>query len=312
MSVEIIGACPALRRVLRLIEQVAATEATLLVTGESGTGKELVARAVHDQSPRRDRPFVALNCAAMPANLLESELFGHVRGAFTDARRSRTGLFVQAQHGTIFLDEIGEMPLEMQAKLLRALQERTVRPVGADVEVPFEARVVTATNRELELDVAEGRFRRDVYYRINVVQIHVPALRERGADVLMLAEHFLERHAARAGKVVQGLAREAASRLMTYDWPGNVRELENCVERAVTLAHGPLITLEELPDRIRDHRVVPISRPVRADLVTLAELQRRYILEVLHTVGGNKSRAAAILGIDRRSLYRRLEQMAKA
>jgi two-component system response regulator HydG len=313
MTHVILGDSPALRRVLHLIEQVAATEATVLVTGESGTGKELVARAIHDRSTRAEHSFVAVNCAAVPVNLLESELFGHARGAFTDARRARSGLFVHAASGTVFLDEIGEMPLDMQAKLLRALQERTVRPVGSDQEVPFEARVITATNRDLEADAADQRFRRDLYYRINVVQIHVPPLRERDGDVLVLAEHFLGRHAARLGKPLGPLGRDVASTLRSYDWPGNVRELENCIERAVALARGRHIAPDDLPERIRDSPCLTAGageRPAFAELITLAEMQRRYIRHVLAAVGGNKSRAAAILGIDRRSLYRRLDQMS--
>ena len=240
----------------------------MLVTGESGTGKELVARALHNLSPRREQPFVAVNCAAMPAPLLESELFGHVRGAFTDAKRSRAGLFVQAGAGTIFLDEIGEMPIEMQVKLLRVLQERKVRPVGGDEEVPFEARVITATNRDLETEVEEKRFREDLFYRINVVAIPVPPLRARAGDILLLAQYFLKRIAGRTNKPVQGICGPAARLLMDYDWPGNVRELENCMERAVALCRLDEITVDDLPAKIQEHQsskiVITTESPGRA------------------------------------------------
>jgi two-component system response regulator HydG len=308
-----IGVSPAIERVKELVAQVADSDTTVLITGESGTGKELVARAVHDLGPRRDAPFVAINCAAMPANLLESELFGHVKGAFTDARQSRAGLFIQAGRGTLFLDEIGEMPLEMQAKLLRVLQERKVRPVGGDVEAVIEARLVTATNRDLETEVEEGRFRGDLYYRVNVVQIAVPPLRARQGDVLTLAQHFLVRIAERSGKPVVGIAAPAARKLVEYDWPGNVRELENCVERAVTLTRMSEIGIDDLPDRIREHRSASlVVGDDPTDLVTLAEMERRYVRKVLAAVGGNKTQAARILGLDRRSLYRRLDDGDKA
>ena len=305
----IVGDSPAIRELTSLIQQVADNDATVLITGESGTGKELVARAIHAQSPRKDAPFVAVNCAAMPASLLESELFGHVRGAFTDAKRSRPGLILQAANGTLFLDEIGEMPLEMQAKLLRVLQERTVRPVGGDQEVPFEARLVTATNRDLEVEVEEKRFREDLFYRINVVHIAVPPLRARQGDVLALAQYFLRKIAERTGKSVEGLMPEAAQRLLDYDWPGNVRELENCMERAVALTRTSEVSSDSLPDKIRNHKssrlVIDAADP--SELITLAEMEKRYVRRVLAACGGNKTQAARILGIDRRSLYRRLE-----
>jgi two-component system, NtrC family, response regulator AtoC len=306
----IAGTSPAIRETVELIRRVADSDATVLVTGESGTGKELVARAIHNLSPRRDQPFVAINCAAMPAPLLESELFGHVRGAFTDAKHGRAGLFVQARGGTMFLDEIGEMPIEMQVKLLRVLQERKVRPVGSDEEVPFEARIVCATNKDLESEVEEKRFREDLFYRVNVVAIPVPPLRARGGDILLLAQYFLKRIAARSHKPVQGISSPAARLLMDYDWPGNVRELENCMERAVALCRLDEITVDDLPAKIQEHhssRIV-ISTDSPAELITLDEMERRYVRQVLGAVGGNKTHAARILGIDRRSLYRRLEE----
>jgi len=306
----IAGSSPAIRETIEMIRRVADSDATVLVTGESGTGKELVARALHSLSSRRDQPFVAVNCAAMPAPLLESELFGHLRGAFTDAKRSRAGLFVQAGGGTIFLDEIGEMPIEMQVKLLRVLQERKVRPVGGDEEVPFEARVVTATNRDLETEVDEKRFREDLFYRINVVAIPVPPLRARAGDILSLAQYFLKRIAGRTNKPVQGISSPAARLLMDYDWPGNVRELENCMERAVALCRLDEITVDDLPAKVQEHQSskIVITTESPGELITLDEMERRYVRQVLNAVGGNKTHAARILGIDRRSLYRRLEE----
>ncbi|HMG24607.1 MAG TPA: sigma-54 dependent transcriptional regulator [Kofleriaceae bacterium] len=306
----IAGGSPAIRETIEMIRRVSDSDATVLVTGESGTGKELVARALHRLSPRAAEPFVAVNCAAMPAPLLESELFGHVRGAFTDAKRSRAGLFVQAGAGTIFLDEIGEMPIEMQVKLLRVLQERKVRPVGGDEEVPFEARVVTATNRDLETEVEEKRFREDLFYRINVVAIPVPPLRARAGDILLLAQYFLKRIAARTSKPVQGISGPAARLLMDYDWPGNVRELENSMERAVALCRLDEITVDDLPSKVQEHQSskIVITTESPGELITLDEMERRYVRQVLNAVGGNKTHAARILGIDRRSLYRRLEE----
>jgi DNA-binding NtrC family response regulator len=305
----IAGTSVALRETTRLVRQVAESDATVLITGESGTGKELVARALHDLSPRRDEPFVAINCGAMPAPLLESELFGHVRGAFTDAKTSRGGLFLQAGEGTIFLDEVGEMPLEMQVKLLRVLQERTVRPVGGDEEVPFSARVVTATNRDLATEVEERRFREDLFYRINVVAIPVPPLRERTADVVVLARYILERIAKRTGKPVLELSGEAGRKLTEYDWPGNVRELENSIERAVAMSGAGPILVEHLPAKIQNYESarIEINLENSAEMITLDEMERRYVRQVLEAVRGNKTHAARVLGIDRRSLYRRLE-----
>ncbi|MDQ3364535.1 MAG: sigma-54 dependent transcriptional regulator [Myxococcota bacterium] len=303
------GASPALRETTTLVRRVAGSDATVLITGESGTGKELVARALHELSPRRTEPFVAINCGAMPAPLLESELFGHVRGAFTDAKSSRPGLFLQAGAGTIFLDEVGEMPLEMQVKLLRVLQQRTVRPVGGDEEVAFHARVVTATNRDLTTEVEEQRFREDLFYRINVVAIPVPPLRDRGGDVPLLARHMLERIAARNGKPVVELGVDAARKLMDYSWPGNVRELENCIERACAVCGGGPILPTHLPAKIQNYqptRIELVSNDATA-MITLEEMERRYVRQVLDSLNGNKTHAARVLGIDRRSLYRRLE-----
>jgi two-component system response regulator HydG len=311
----IVGDSPVMRELARVVRRVALNDASVLITGESGTGKEQVARALHNLDPnRRDHPFVAVNCGAMPASLLESELFGHVRGAFTDAKSSRDGLFVQAGRGTILLDEIGEMPLEMQAKLLRVLQQRTVRPVGGDDEIVFDARVVAATNRDLETDVDEGRFREDLFHRINVVAIPLPPLRARTGDILILANALIERAAARRCTFVHGISRRAAQLLVDYDWPGNVRELENCLERAVALARGSEIDVDDLPRKIVEHQATrfELSTTSGSPMLTLDEMQYRYVRQVLAAVGGNKTQAAQLLGIDRRSIYRRLEPPPKA
>lgn len=299
-----------MRRVYDLLCRVSATETSLLVTGESGTGKELVAREVHAESDRAGRPFVAVNCAAMPRSLLESELFGHVKGAFTDAKAARKGLFEQAEGGTVLLDEIGEMPLEMQPKLLRVLQERRVRPIGSHEEVPFDTRLIAATNSDLESEVEKGRFRQDLYYRLNVVQIAVPPLRERGNDILLLAQHFIESVSMRLEKRVSGVSSEAAKKLLEYDWPGNVRQLENCMERAVTLTRLDRILLDDLPEKIRTYEGAGCTS-VDLDpehLPSLEEVERRHITRVLAATSGNKTQAAKVLGLDRRTLYRKLER----
>ncbi|HWM87508.1 MAG TPA: sigma 54-interacting transcriptional regulator, partial [Kofleriaceae bacterium] len=265
---------------------------------------------LHDRSQRRDGPFVAINCAAVPETLLESELFGHARGAFTDARTARAGLFAQAGGGTLFLDEIGELPLGLQPKLLRALQERRVRPLGGEGEISVDARLVAATNRDLESAVAERAFREDLYYRINVIHIELPPLRARSNDVLLLAQHFLERCASAAGKHIQGISPAAADRLVNYSWPGNVRELQNCIERAVALAQYDTVVVEDLPEKIRayQHSHVVVAGQDPSELVSMEELERRYIHRVLEAVGGNKTLAARILGFDRTTLYRKLER----
>jgi DNA-binding NtrC family response regulator len=307
---EIIGNSPPMGRVFDLLDRVSDSEATVLVTGESGTGKELVARALHQRSRRSEGPFVAINCAALPENILESELFGHVRGAFTDAKLAKPGLLVTATGGTLFLDEIGEMTPSTQVKLLRALQERTVRPVGGDQEVPFDARIVAATNRDLETDVAENRFREDLYYRVNVVRVHVPPLRARGNDILLIAQAFIERFAKQSGRAVRGLSSQAAEKLLAYEWPGNVRELQNCVERGVALTQFEQLNVDDLPEKVRDYRATQLVLPTEnpAELLSLDELERRYVLRVLRAMNGNKTLTAQVLGLDRRTLYRRLER----
>ena len=309
----LIGSSAALRDLTAMIRKVADVDATVLITGESGTGKELVARALHDlSSSRRGAPFVAMNCGAVPPNLLESELFGHVRGAFTDAKTSRPGLFLQAGNGTIFLDEIGEMPLEMQVKLLRVLQQRTVRPVGGDEEIAFDARVIAATNRDLETEIEEGRFREDLYYRVNVVPISVPPLRARGGDVVVLAKFLLDKIAKRNGKTAPVINAEATRKLVAYEWAGNVRELENSIERAMAICGGTEIDASHLPTKIQNYQParLELSTEEPSEMITLEEMERRYVRQVLASVNGNKTHAARVLGIDRRSLYRRLEESA--
>jgi transcriptional regulator with PAS, ATPase and Fis domain len=305
----IVGRSDSVRHMADIVERVAETDTNVLITGESGTGKELVARAIHERSNRRG-PFLAVNCAALPETLLESELFGHARGAFTDARAARSGLFVEADQGTLLLDEIAEMPLGMQAKMLRALQERKVRPLGTGQEIPFDARIIAATNRNLETEVEAKRFREDLYYRINVVRIDVPPLRARSNDVLVLAQHFLERAATRSGKQVQRLGQLVAEKLTDYDWPGNVRELENCMERAVALARFDEVTVEDLPEKIRRHQPTEFH-PTSSDpleLPSMQDVEDRHLRRVLAAVGGNKTLAAKILRLDRRTLYRKLKK----
>ncbi len=311
---ELLGDSPPMRRVYEMLDRMVDSDATVLIAGESGTGKEIVARTLHARGPRRDGPFVAVNCAAVPDTLLESELFGHARGAFTDARQARIGLFQRAHGGTLFLDEIGELSLALQPKLLRVLQERTIRPLGADQEIPFDVRLVTATNRDLESAVEEQRFRQDLYFRVNVLRIHLPPLRARGGDVLLLAQEFLDRVAARTGKRVTGISPDAAERLLSYAWPGNVRELQNCIERAVALTRYTDIAVEDLPEAIRDYRPdqLLIASDNPAQLPPMEEVERRYIRRVMQAVRGNKTLAAQVLGFDRRTLYRKLERFGDA
>jgi two-component system, NtrC family, response regulator AtoC len=307
----LVGDSPSMRKVHDTVARVAETDATVLVTGESGTGKELVARDVHRRSKRAEGPFVAINCAALPETLLESELFGHVKGAFTDAKATKRGLFAEAGGGTLFLDEIGEMPPGMQAKLLRALEEKSVRPVGGTTEIGFDARLVAATNRDVESLVASGKFREDLYYRINVVQVPLPPLRARGNDVLVLAQHFIHRLAEPMGKKVSGFSSAVAERLVSYVWPGNVRELQNCIERAIALARFEELTVEDLPSKVRDYKpasFVVVATEDPTDLVTMEEVEHRYIKRVMEAVGQNKTQAAKILGFDRTTLYRKLDR----
>jgi DNA-binding NtrC family response regulator len=314
----IIGKSAAMQSMFALIRRLSGSSASVLVTGASGTGKELVAKSLHFNSTRRDRPFVPLNCAAIPETLLESELFGYKRGAFTDARSDRAGIFVEADGGTIFLDEIAELSPALQAKLLRVLQEGEIRPLGAARSQKVDVRVVAATNKDLEENLTSGAFRQDLFYRLNVIHIHLPALRDRADDILPLAEHFLASSASKAGKDVRAFHESAKKALLAYGWPGNVRELENVVERAVALVEGPLVRVDDLPPLapVRDRR--PPEGEAEQDPfavalgrgLTLAELERDYIMKVVAAEGGNKTRAAQRLGLDRKTLYRKLEEYA--
>jgi two-component system response regulator HydG len=307
---ELIGESLPMQRLFELVASVGPSDASVLICGETGTGKEIVARALHKRSRRAQGPFIAISCAAMPEALLESELFGHVRGAFTDARADRTGLFVQASGGTLFLDEIGDMPLGLQPKLLRALQERSVRPIGGDAEVSMDVRIIAATHQDLEALVREGQFREDLYFRVNVICIELPPLRARENDVLLVAQHYVKHFADRSGKKVLGISSPAAERLLAYSWPGNVRELQNCTERAVALTRYEEITVEDLPVQIRNYSRsrVPLVGDDPSELVPMEEIEKRYILKVIEAVGGNKSLAAEILGFDRKTLYRKMER----
>lgn len=317
---EMIGQCAAMRELFTLVERVATTSSSVLVVGESGTGKELVARAIHRRSERRERAFVAVNCAALPENLLESVLFGHVRGAFTDAREDKEGLFVQADGGTLFLDEVGDLPLSLQPKLLRVLEEQQVRPVGGERPIDIDVRIVAATHRDLEAAVQRGEYREDLFFRLDVIELNIPPLRERGRDILLLAQHFVEHFAGQADRQVVGLNAEAGRALMQYDWPGNIRELRNYMERAVVLAVHKEITPEDLPPKVRSARRARPQKHNSADLLALQselrdgglpsikELEARYIAFVLGQVRGNKSEAAQILGFDRTTLYRKIDR----
>ncbi len=307
---ELIGTSSSMKEIYNLLERISESDASVLITGESGTGKELVARSLHKRSSRGEGPFVAINCSAVPANLLESELFGHVKGAFTDAQVSRKGLFIEADKGTLFLDEISEMPVSLQAKLLRVLEERKVRPVGGNQEIPFDARLIAATNKDLESVVDDGGFREDLFYRINVIKIEMPPLRLRGNDILILAQYFVNHYARLSGKAVQGIADAAAEKLLYYSWPGNVRELRNAVEHAVALTQFDKLGVEDLPEKIQKYHSsqIFVESNDPAELIPMAEIEKRYILHVLRATGGNRTMAANVLGLDRKTLYRKLEQ----
>jgi two-component system response regulator HydG len=299
-----VGHSPAWRDVLRLAETVAPTDSTVLITGESGTGKEVVARYIHDLSTRQEESFRSINCGALPESLLESELFGHVKGAFTGAVKDKEGLFTAARRGTFFLDEIGETTPSTQVKLLRVLQQREVIPVGATEAVPVETRLLAATNRDLEEEIRRGSFRADLFYRLNVIAVHLPPLRQRGDDILLLAEAFLAR-SARGGEPKQ-LAPGTRDALLAYGWPGNVRELENALERAVILTSGGVIEAEALPARVTERRAEPLLSDRPPATPTMEAIERAYIQWVLQAEAGNKSRAAEVLGIDPSTLYRKL------
>lgn len=299
-----IGTSPAMQQIYQMILKVSGKRHPVLILGESGTGKELVARAIHAYGPMPDKPFIPVDCGALTPNLIESELFGHVRGAFTGAMQSRTGLLAAAGGGTVLLDEIGELPIELQAKLLRALQEREIRPLGSNDPVPLRARVIAATNRNLEAAVEKGTFRQDLYFRLNVVSLIIPPLRDRKTDIPALAQSFIERHSGQADGIT-GFSPEAMDRMMSYSWPGNVRELENCVQRALALGSGPLLELKDLPPvmlgTIRSH-----AEP--GEPHTLEDLERRAIMNAIEKAGGDRLRAAKLLGIGKTTIYRKLKE----
>lgn len=312
----LVGQSAAMRKLFSVIERVAPTEASVLITGATGTGKELAARAIHDLSPRRDAAFVDINCSAIPETLIEAELFGHQRGTFTGAHENRSGLFEKASGGTLFLDEVDALNLSAQAKLLRVLQERTVRRIGARANIAIDVRIISATNCDLAQAVASGRFRPDLYYRLRVLPLHLPELCTRTGDVSLLVDHFLRMKSERQGRLtVPRFTAEAMRTLTDYPWPGNVRELENVIEYALALGNGEELSVEDLPLELTQSPVQAnpddfreLLQAYMTDAVPLAEIEKRYILSVLQQFGGNQVRAAAALGIDRSKLYRRLRQ----
>jgi two-component system, NtrC family, response regulator HydG len=295
----------AMRTVMALVDRAALRDTPVLLIGESGTGKELLARALHKKGPRVAGPFVAVNCSAIPETLLESELFGHRKGAFTDARDDQRGLFQLADGGSIFLDEIGDMAPALQGKLLRVLQEKEVHPLGSPKPVPIDVRIITATHRDLTALVAEGRFRQDLLYRINVIEVRVPPLRERSDDLEPLVRDLLEQYGAKLGKQNCSVSAEAMAVLRRHTWPGNVRELQNVIERALVLGTGTVIGLEDLPESVRD---APPSDAGRVGGRRLADVEREHIVHTLRAVAGNKAAAARVLGLNRKTLYRKLTQ----
>ena len=322
----LVGRSPAMEKLYRILSKVAYSSHPVLILGESGTGKELIARSIHANGPNASRPFIPVDCGSLVPTLIESELFGHVKGAFTGANRAKTGLLVAADHGTVFLDEIGELPLDLQAKLLRALQEREVRPVGATHSVAISARIVAATNRDLAAMVQSGRFRKDLYFRLNVVNIRVPALRERKPDIPLLAAHVLDRMRRENG-LTYTFADDALRLLMEYDWPGNVRELEHAIERACALSSGPVLHIGDFPTQMQDHRLHAV--PEGADeltwrstaagppgeesgsghgVVSIAEMEKQAILNTIRQLKGDKLMAAKLLGIGKTTLYRKLKE----
>ncbi len=307
---QLIGNSTAFRKVLNQIAEVSSSRATVLITGESGTGKELVSRAIHFNSPRRSKPFVVVNCAAVPEGLLESELFGHAKGAFTGAISSRQGRFAAADGGSLFLDEIGDMPMAIQAKVLRVLQQKAFEPVGSTRTVEVDVRIVAATHKDLRRSVEEGAFRQDLFYRLNVYPIELPPLRHRGDDVQILASHFLRQHAESMGKKLVGFTPAARSAITAYRWPGNVRELENCIERAVIVAGGSTIDLPDLPPYVFEHPSRLRDRELPPDLdAALAGIEKEFILRALREMGGVQVRAAERLGINERSLWHRIKKL---
>lgn len=309
----VIGDSPQMREVIEKLKRIAPTNATVLIQGETGTGKELVAQAIHQNSPRKAKPFVALNCAALSENILESELFGHVKGAFTDASSDRVGKFEYANGGTLFLDEVGDMPLATQIKLLRVLENGEITRVGSNDPIKVNVRILSATNRNLEDAIAAGTFRSDLYHRLKVVTIRLPSLRERIQDLPALVDHFIKLLAKKHGKTIRGMSSAARRRLLAFDWPGNVRQLRNVIESMVVVDYDGLLDLDDLPDELADPAAAPGTEPPAASLATLVgkpldELEKLFIAETLKVTGGNREEAARMLGIGQRTLYRKLKE----
>ncbi|MGE3760518.1 MAG: sigma-54-dependent transcriptional regulator [Pseudobdellovibrionaceae bacterium] len=301
---DIIGKSPVMKEIFDLVERISSSTSSVLITGESGTGKEVIAKAIHQNGPRAQKNFVAVNCTAIPDSLMESELFGHVKGSFTGAHADKIGLFREAEGGTIFLDEIGDMDIGLQAKLLRVLQEKTIRPVGSNQSAPVDVRILAATHKDLKKAIANGTFREDLYYRLAVIPLVMPALRHRPEDIPLLAHHFLNKYSLMNGGKVHGFSREALQRLMSLSWPGNVRELENLIERLVVLSKTPVIQEQDIPIGEEKSFENFFGQNV-ADMPSLEELEKRYITLVLEKTGSRKEKAAQILGINRRTLYRK-------
>ena len=306
---QLIGKSPSMQKIYDLIERISDSSSNVLITGESGTGKELVAKAIHYNGVRKEGPFVAINCAAIPETLLESELFGYKKGAFTDAKSDKKGLIFEANEGTLFLDEITEMPLTLQAKLLRVIEDREVRPLGDTNSYPFDVRIISSSNRNIKSTIQEGRFREDLYYRLNVIDIQLPPLRERKEDIPLLVQHFINKFSQDLKKNISGVSEGALKIFLNYSWPGNVRELENVIQRAMTLSQHEVILPEDLPATVIQTPDKKLVEKALEENFTLDQLEKEYIKKVLIEAGGNKSKAAEILGLDRKTLYRKLQEL---
>jgi len=306
---QLIGKSPSMQKIYDLIERISDSSSNVLITGESGTGKELVAKAIHYSGVRKEGPFVAINCAAIPETLLESELFGYKKGAFTDAKSDKKGLIFEANEGTLFLDEITEMPLTLQAKLLRVIEEREVRPLGDTNSYPIDVRIVSTSNRDIGSSIQQGRFREDLYYRLKVIDIEMPPLRERREDIPILVQHFIHKFIKGLKKCVSGVSKDALKLLVSYSWPGNVRELENIIQRAITLSQHEVILPDDLPASIIQKTDEKLFEKAMEEKFTLDQLEKEYVKRVLIETRGNKSKAAERLGLDRKTLYRKLEEL---
>src|SRR4030042_4924486 len=305
----LIGKSPSMQKIYDLIERISDTSINVLITGESGTGKEVVAKAIHYSGIRKGGPFIAVNCAAIPETLLESELFGYKKGAFTDAKSDKKGLIFEASEGTLFLDEITEMPLTLQAKMLRGIEEREVRPLGDTNSYPIDVRIISSSYRDIKSTIQEGRFREDLYYRLNVIDIQLPPLRERKEDIPLLIQHFITKFSNEFKKNISGVSKDALKLLLNYSWPGNVRELENVIQRAMTLSQHEVILPEDLPATVIQTPDKKLVEKALEENFTLDQLEKGYIKRVLIEAGGNKSKAAEILGLDRKTLYRKLGEL---